>query len=66
MECPVCYETRCIKTLNCSHHICTSCFSKWCEVNHNCPLCRKTVVTSNYPDQLIKELYFLTGGKLVI
>ena len=65
-ECPVCYETKNCKILNCKHHLCTICFEKWCEINHNCPICRSIVITSNYPDNLVRELYFLTGGKLVI
>ena len=66
MQCPVCYETKNCKVLNCTHHLCESCFSKWCEVHYNCPLCRKTVVTSNHPDPLLRELFFLTGGKLKV
>ena len=66
MECPVCYETRHCKTLTCNHHICNSCFSKWCEKHHSCPMCRRTVITSSYPNSLIRELYFLTGGKLIV
>ena len=66
MECPICYENNKCIVLNCKHNICNNCYTKWCEKYHSCPMCRRVVITNKYPDPLIKEIYFLTGGKYSI
>lgn len=62
MECSVCYEFTQEK-IACGHSLCNLCHKNWLKNHETCPCCRKTIASyANNP--LIRELYFLTGGKL--
>jgi len=44
-ECPICFNKKCLHTLNCKHKFCNSCLNKWSTLKAipSCPLCREEI-----------------------
>jgi hypothetical protein len=64
MECIICYEELEVKS-SCNHGYCVRCYDTWFSKHSTCPYCRQKVI-SKYSSNLQKEIYALTGGKLII
>lgn len=49
MECVICYEQKEASeftTTECDHCFCKSCLDNWTALKNSCPMCRKTIKTT--------------------
>lgn len=46
-ECPICLDKFTSQVLPCGHSYCESCLETWCCQEHNCPMCRISVKSSD-------------------
>jgi len=46
-ECPICLDKLTSQVLPCGHAYCESCLETWCCQEHNCPMCRISVKSSD-------------------
>jgi len=57
-ECPICLDKFSTQVLPCGHAYCESCLETWCLQEHNCPMCRIYVKSSDVREswQLCQDL----------
>lgn len=44
-ECPICFETRNLSSLSCSHSFCRRCITRW---RISCPMCRSPIEATTF------------------
>ena len=42
-ECPICFNKKCLKSLDCNHNFCNNCLKKWTVTSPSCPICRAEI-----------------------
>ena len=59
MSCPVCFKTlneKGVVTMECSHQMCITCFTKWARKKNTCPCCRAEFAEPPETKEQAKEM----------